>query len=106
MSATVLSRRIVNGGEIAGFNARRVRVVEISFGGSVYTLRIAREIYRPKKWFELYKDHVRQYVGSGYWSADNIERIVIEAIEGQAPVANISIDKNGTVAVSYSRGIK
>ena len=107
MSVILKSRRsYTEDARIAGaIVAYGARIVDFEKDGKSWTLKIGRVLYTDKRVFSLECDGRQVRVGSGYLTEDEIERRVIGFVDGTVPVGNISLDANGKVAVSVTRGL-
>lgn len=82
------------------------RIIEFEHSGHRYDLKIGRKLFTDKRVFELACDGLTIQVGTGYKNEDEIEKIILDLVNGHEPVGNISINANGTVSVSVARGVR
>ena len=93
-------------GVVLGWECSDVNVTSLVHGGKSYNIRIGKLTGSDKRVFSVYRgDGVCVLQGSGYLKAAEILQRLVGVIEGKEPVGNISLDANGKVAVSVTRGL-
>lgn len=93
-------------GVVLGWECFDVNEVSLVHGGKSYNIRIGKLVGTEKRVFTIFRgDGVCVLKGSGYLKAAEILQRLVGVIEGKEPVGNISLDANGKVAVSVTRGL-
>ena len=93
-------------GVVLGWECSDVNETSLVHGGKSYNIRIGKLTGSDKRVFSVYRgDGVFVLQGSGYRPAADILKTVVGVIEGKEPVGNISVDANGKVEVSVTRGL-